>query len=56
MGICSSSVCRMARMRMLFSGSPGTMAGPESPPFRTPSRLSRKRPPLALPAEALWHL
>ena len=33
---------------------PGTMAGPESPPIRSPSLVSRKSPPFTFSAFWLW--
>jgi len=49
----SSSVCRTAFMSRLFSGSPGTMAGPVSPPLSNPSRESSTKLPLILSASWL---
>jgi hypothetical protein len=46
-GILRSVVWWTAVSSRLFSGSPGTMAGPESPPLRMDSREVRERPPLA---------
>ena len=40
----------------LSSRSPGTTAGPVSPPFRRPSRLSTSKPPLTFSAPLAWHL
>ena len=34
-------------MSRLLSGSPGTIAGPVSPPLSSPARLSSRRPPLS---------
>ena len=49
----SPSTPRIALRRSDASGSPGRIAGPESPPFCHPSRESSARPPLVLaPA---WH-
>ncbi len=43
------SVWRTARMGRLFSGSPGTMARPLSPPpVCHPARVSSRRPPFCL--------
>ena len=54
-GICrSSSWYRMALIRRLSSGLPGTIAGPLSPPFSQPSRVSKARPPLVLPLALEW--
>src|SRR6266446_5005563 len=56
-GICrSSSICRTAFMSRLFSGSPGTTAGPVSPPLSNPSLESSTQLPLILSTSWLWHL
>src|SRR5579859_5064134 len=52
----SGSVYRTALISRLCSGSPGRIAGPVSPPFKTPFLLSSKSPPLTFSAWALWHL
>ena len=56
-GICMSEFFqRMASTSRLFSGSPGLMAGPVSPPLIHASRLSSISPPLSLSEVELWHL
>src|SRR5579863_9539288 len=45
------SVCRIALIRRLLSGSPGTTAIPRCPPLSMSSRLSRRRPPSA---DSVW--
>src|SRR4051794_13101512 len=45
-GILRAVVCRTARISRLFSGSPGTIAGPDLPPLRSASRESSRRPPI----------
>ena len=45
LGILISVVWRMAVIIMLFSGAPGTTAGPDFPPFSSPSSESRRNPP-----------
>ncbi len=53
-GISRSSIsCRTTWIRRLFSGSPGTMAGPERPPRSRSSSVETRRPPLRLRSE--WH-
>src|SRR5262249_62212995 len=42
-GIFSASVCRTARISRLFSASPGTIAGPDLPPFSSASRESTRK-------------
>jgi hypothetical protein len=50
-GICKSgSVWLTARSKRLFSGSPGTIAGPCSPPLAQPLRESSTNPPLTFSA------
>ncbi len=49
----SARSCLTAWISGLASGFPGTMAGPESPPFRSASRESTRSPPLAVPS-APW--
>src|SRR4051812_25442658 len=46
----------MARMRRDLAGAPGVMGEPCSPPLRRAARVSRGRPPFALPGSALWEL
>ena len=41
-----SRVWRTAWIIRLLSGSPGTIAGPDRPPFSSPSRESRRSPPI----------
>jgi hypothetical protein len=41
--------------RRLSDGFAGTMAGPESPPWRAAARESRARFPFIFPASWLWH-
>ena len=54
-GICGAPASqRIARIKRLWSGSPGTIAGPESPPWAQPSRRSSRRPPL-ISSSAAWH-
>ena len=43
-----------ARSSRLASLSPGTIAGPESPPVCQPCRESSARPPLVLPMAVAW--
>jgi hypothetical protein len=43
-------------MMRLFSGSPGTIAGPVSPPLSSASRESRSKFAFRLLASALWQL
>ena len=50
----SSSAWRTARTSRLFSGWPGTSAGPEAPPCSQPLRESSDRPPFILPAACEW--
>src|SRR5688500_8161220 len=45
----SGSVRRIAFTSKLFSGSPGTITGPNSPPACQPLRESRVSPPFILP-------
>src|SRR5688572_29072838 len=54
-GICTNSFssCLMAIESRLPSASPGVTAGPLSPPLNTPSRVSSRKPPLALVGP--WH-
>ena len=47
-GILSSPVWRIARIRRLDSGSPGTIAGPDSPPMSNASRESTRKAPKAV--------
>ena len=55
-GICKSGLAwRTALMSKLFSGSPGTTAGPESPPMRIAPSESSTRPFLDFFAAWLWH-
>src|SRR5689334_1285378 len=50
----ASSTCLSAlRSRLLFT-SPGTTAGPLSPPLRMPLRVSRIRPPRIFLAVVAW--
>ena len=48
------SACFTARISRLASLSPGTIAGPESPPLTQPCRESSARPPLVLPVAVEW--
>jgi hypothetical protein len=49
----SGSSWRMDFRSRLFSGLPGMIVSPESPPFFQPSRKSRRRPPFCFFAS--WH-
>ena len=46
------SACCTTFSSVLLSGSPGTMAGPVSPPRSNPSRESTRRPAIA---DSPWH-
>ena len=50
----TSSVCLIACRRKLLSGSPGTTAGPWSPPLRMASRVSSLRLPRIFSALVEW--
>ena len=52
-GISRSSLCRTACSSRLFSISPGTMAGPRSPPATGPVRKSTRKSPDCLSSP--WH-
>jgi len=51
----ASSLYRIAWTSRLASGSPGTTAGPVSPPLRIPAGSSSRSPPLRDLACAEWH-
>ena len=51
----SFSSWRTTRRSRLFAGSPGTRAGPESPPLRSAARESIRSPPFNFSDVALWH-
>lgn len=52
----SGSSYRIAAIIRLFSGSPGTIAGPVSPPLSSPSSESRSKFAFRVLASALWQL
>ena len=52
----TDTVVWIASMSKLFSGLPGTSAGPVSPPLRSSSRESMSSPPFTFSPVALWHL
>src|ERR1051325_5753326 len=54
-GIFRSPVCWIACSNRLLPVSPGTIAGPVSPPLRIPASVSKSRSPFTFFAVAEWH-